>query len=84
MVGKERELATPTISDQLREFIANSHLSRYAISKASEVDQSQLHRFVNGTGRLTTDSLDRIATALGLRLVQTDNLDEATKPRSTR
>ncbi|MBM4005595.1 MAG: hypothetical protein FJ295_20290 [Planctomycetes bacterium] len=47
------------------------------MSKASDVDQSQLHRFVNGTGRLTTDSLDRIATALGLQLVRSDKLNEA-------
>jgi hypothetical protein len=47
-------------------------MTRYAISKASGVDQSQLHRFVNGNGRLTTDTLDRIGAVLRLRLVVDD------------
>ena len=34
------------------------------------VDASQLHRFVNGTGRLTTDSPDKIGAALRLRITQ--------------
>ena len=57
-----------TLSDQLREIIEKSELSRYELSKRSGVDASQLHRFVRGTGRLTTDSLDKIGLALGLRL----------------
>ena len=54
------------LSEQLRKLIKDSELSRYEIAKRSEVDASQLHRFVNGTGRLTTDSLDRIGEVLGL------------------
>lgn len=67
---KSKQPKTPALSDQLREFILNGELSRYAISKASGVDQSQLHRFVNGTGRLTNDSMDAVARVLRLRLVQ--------------
>jgi hypothetical protein len=33
-------------------------------------DASQLHRFIRGTGRLTTDSLDKIGAVLGLRFIQ--------------
>ena len=61
---KKKRLA---LSEQLRQIIAKGELSRYEISKRSGVDASQLHRFVNGTGRLTTDSLDRIGDVLGLR-----------------
>ena len=60
------------LSDQLRTIIKTSELSRYRIALGSGVDASQLHRFVNGTGRLTTDSLDKIATVLKLRIVVED------------
>lgn len=71
MAKKRRE--PPTLSDQLREIIDDGTMTRYRVSKLSHVDGAQLHRFMNGTGRLTTDSLDRIGTALGLRLVRTDD-----------
>ena len=57
------------LSDQLRTIIEKGSMSRYEISKRSGVDASQLHRFVNGTGRLTTDSLDKIGAVLRLRFV---------------
>jgi len=59
-----------SLSEQLRKLIGNADISRYEISKRSGVDASQLHRFINGTGRLTTDSLDRIGEVLGLRFEQ--------------
>jgi len=59
-----------TLSDQLRHIIENSEMSRYQISKLSGVDASQLHRFVYGTGRLTTDSLDKVGAVLGLQFTQ--------------
>lgn len=60
------------LSNQLRAIVDNGTMTRYRVCKLSRVDPSQLHRFMNGTGRLTTDSLDRIGAALGLRLVQGD------------
>ena len=67
---KRKTKKTPTLSDQLRGIIEVGELSRYEISKRSGVDASQLHRFVRGTGRLTTDSLDKIGAVLRLRYVQ--------------
>lgn len=61
---------TRKLSEQLRQLIRNSDLSRYEISKRSGVDASQLHRFVNGTGRLTTDSLDKIGIVLDLEFIR--------------
>jgi len=58
------------LSDQLREIIATNGLSRYKLAQLSRVDASQLCRFVHGTARLTTDSLDRIGLVLQLRLVE--------------
>lgn len=59
-----------SLSEQLRKLIGDADMSRYEISRRSGVDASQLHRFVNGTGRLTTDSLDKIGEVLGLRFEQ--------------
>lgn len=66
-MGRNKNTYT-SLSDQLRVIIRNHEMSRYAICRAADVDPSQLHRFLNGKGRLTTDSLDRIGKALGLRL----------------
>ena len=57
------------LSDQLREIIEGGDVTRYRLSA---VDASQLCRFVQGKGKLTTDSLDRIGQALRLRIVQDD------------
>lgn len=65
MGKKKQEL--PPLSDQLRTIIREHEHSRNAICVAAEVDPSQLHRFLHGTGRLTTDSLDRLGKVLKLR-----------------
>ena len=57
------------LSDQLRAIIMDGPMTRYQIAKESGVDASQLHRFVYGQGRLTTDSLDKVAQVLNLRIV---------------
>ena len=57
------------LSEQLRKIILDHELSRYAICKAAAVDPGQMHRFIKGTGRLTTDSLDRIGRVLDLQLI---------------
>ena len=68
-MSKRKKKAIP-LSDQLRDLIEKSELSRYEIAKQSGVDASQLHRFVYGEGRLTTDSLDKIGLVLGLMLTE--------------
>ncbi len=67
-----RKQGRKSLSEQLRASIEKGSMSRYRISKESGVDASQLHRFVNETGRLTTDSLDAIGSVLGLRF-EVDN-----------
>jgi transcriptional regulator with XRE-family HTH domain len=68
-MGKKRKRELATLSDQLRQVIQDSGLSRYQICKLTGMDPSHLHRFVHGTGRLTNDTIDRIGDALRLRLV---------------
>ena len=69
-MAKRKTRKPTTLSDQLRHIIEAGDLSRYEIAKQSGVDASQLHRFVRGTGRLTTDSLDKIGSVLKLRFLQ--------------
>ena len=56
------------LSDQVRQAIANSDLTRYRISKLTGIDQSQLSKFVNGLRGLSTDGLDRLGELLGLEI----------------
>lgn len=66
MAKRKRRLLA--LSDQLRVIIRDCGRSRNSICVQAKVDPSQLHRFVNGEGRLTTDSLDRLGRALKLRI----------------
>jgi transcriptional regulator with XRE-family HTH domain len=65
---EERPLAK--LSDQLREAISRSHLSRYEIAKRSEIDESALSKFYRGQRGLSLDSLDRLVSCLKLKLIQ--------------
>jgi transcriptional regulator with XRE-family HTH domain len=55
-------------SDQIRSAIRGSGISRYALSKRTGVTQAALCRFMQGQCGLTTDTLDRLAPKLKLRV----------------
>jgi plasmid maintenance system antidote protein VapI len=57
-----------TLSEQLRQIIADCGMSRYEIAKRSGVPEAALSRFFNRKTGLTTETLDRLAPALGLQL----------------
>jgi transcriptional regulator with XRE-family HTH domain len=58
------------LSEQLREAIEKSPMSRYELSKKSGVSQSSLSKFVLGQRPgLSFDAMDRIGKVLELRLV---------------
>jgi DNA-binding phage protein len=59
-----------TLSDQLRDSIA-AYDSPNAAAQAAVVDSANLYRFTNGERSITLDTVDRLAEALGLRLVET-------------
>lgn len=61
---------TPRLSDQLRVFITNAPIGQNQIARESDLDRATLSRFMNETGGLSVDGLDRIATVLGLELVR--------------
>ncbi|NNM26511.1 MAG: helix-turn-helix transcriptional regulator [Phycisphaerales bacterium] len=57
------------ILDEIRKQIERSAESRYAISKATGIDQAQLSRVMNGRGGMSIDVLERLANHLGLEVV---------------
>ena len=57
-----------SFSDQLRQFIDQSELSRNQICLRAAIDPSHLHRFYHGSGRLSNGTIDKLAEALELRL----------------
>ncbi len=62
--------AKPTkFSDQIRRAVEESGMTRYAISKATGIDQGTLSKFVHGHVGLSMDSLDVLAETLGLEVV---------------
>jgi transcriptional regulator with XRE-family HTH domain len=65
-----RRPGVATISGQLRDLIVARRLSPYAVALASDVAPSVMTRFVNGQRSLSLDTLDKVADALGLRLVE--------------
>jgi len=55
------------LSDQVRDAVENSGMSRYAICKAIGLNQGTLSRFMRGRG-LSLDTLDQMAELLGLEV----------------
>jgi DNA-binding phage protein len=65
------------VAELIREAIRAGGMSRYAISKATGIDQGQLCRFMQGQpGGLSFESVDKVLDALGLEIV--------IRPKSTR
>jgi len=58
------------IMEEIAKAIRNSEHSRYEIWRQTGVDQSVLHRIVNG-GSCSIDTADKLCTFLGLELAQT-------------
>lgn len=57
-----------TFSEQLRQLIETCGESRYRISQETGIHESQLSRFMHGTGRLTNETIDVLAEYLGVEL----------------
>jgi hypothetical protein len=55
------------ITERIQEAIRSAGMSRYAISKATGIDQGQLCRFMQGQpGGLSFESVDKVLDCLGL------------------
>ena len=55
--------------NDIRRAIKASSLTRYAMSKATDIDQAQLSRLMVGKTGLSVASLERLADCLGLEIV---------------
>jgi len=58
----------PSIVDQLRQAIADSGETEYAIAKGSGVSQSVVNRFVHGERGISLDTAARLCAYLELKL----------------
>jgi len=61
--------STKKLSDQVRQAIDDSGLSRYRIAQETGIDESALAKFYNGKRGFNSDTLDVLGAYLGLRIV---------------
>jgi len=57
------------LSDEIRDAVNASGMSRYAITKTLGIAESTMSRFMNGKGGLSIDFIDRLAELLGIHIV---------------
>ena len=57
------------MTDQLRQAIDDSGVTRYRIAQDTGIDESALAKFYNGKRGLSLDNLDRLFEYLALRIV---------------
>jgi len=68
-----------TLSEQLREAILNSGVSRYEISKQTGVSQAALSKFILGHRGISTKAMDTVGVFLGLAI--TSRPKRSSKPK---
>jgi transcriptional regulator with XRE-family HTH domain len=56
------------LTDAIRAAVKASDESQYAIAKGAGVARSQLSRMMRGESGMTTESVERLAAYLGLRI----------------
>jgi DNA-binding Xre family transcriptional regulator len=59
---------TKKLTDQIRQGIDDSGLSRYRIAQETGIDESALAKFYNRKRGLSLDNLDALCGYLGLRI----------------
>jgi len=65
-MGKKR---TELLTDQLRQAIDDSGLTRYQIAKGTGIDESALAKFYNGHRGLSMDALNALGEFLQLTII---------------
>lgn len=57
------------MSDEIRDAVNASEMSRYAICKVLGIAEATMSRFMNSKGGLSMDFIDRLAELLGMHIV---------------
>lgn len=57
------------VLNEIRKAIKSSGMSRYALSKATGIDQAQLSKLMSGQGGLSIASLEKLVEHLDLEIV---------------
>jgi len=71
-----------SLSDQLRQAIERSGVSRYSIWQQTGIDQGSLSKFMDGERGLSIESIDKLADLLGLHICTADA--ERRRPKGRR
>ncbi len=58
-----------TLIDQIRQAVLDSDMTRYQISKLTDIDQASLSRFVHGERGLSDEAINLIGELLNLEIV---------------
>jgi transcriptional regulator with XRE-family HTH domain len=58
-----------SLTDQIRDAVRESKLSRYRICQETGIDKASMSKFVNGERGLSLASLDKLAALLELRVI---------------
>jgi hypothetical protein len=61
-----------SLSDELRQAIERSGVSRYSIWQQTGIDQGSLSKFMDGERGLGMESIDKLADLLGLHICTAD------------
>ena len=73
-MAKRRTKTTPSIGEQLRQFIRDSDIVKIlgvrGLALRAGVNSGLLYRFLAGDRDMTLDTADRVCRCLNLRLVQ--------------
>lgn len=79
-MAKRKAKQRPTISQALREHIRDSGVSLRGLALCTSVDNAILSRFMRGERAVTLATVDRLADALGLVLVEAPPPSESAEP----
>lgn len=71
-----------SLSDELRQAIERSGVSRYSIWQQTGIDQGSLSKFMDGERGLGMESIDKLADLLGLHICTADAKSRRSKGRS--
>ena len=62
-------MAHKKLSDEIRDAVNASGMSRYAICQTLGIAEATMSRFMNGKGGLSMEFIDRLAELLGMHIV---------------